>query len=238
MVKRMNRSRPIKVEAGEKNRNSGTSKDPVKPDYLRETRLQKPAYLLIIIILLISSAVYLNALGNGFVYDDTDQVLKNNWIKDIRFIPEIFSKNVWSFQADHSVTNYYRPMMHLIYMLNYHLFGFAPWGFHLVNILFHAANSVLVFLILILLANWQAGSLVSEQDSTFSSALLYSPFIAAILFATHPIHTEAVTWVAGVPELSFTFFYLLSFYFYIRSEECFNRAYTVSVISFFSRCVL
>ena len=233
MAKKMNKDRLIKVEDENKNRDLGISKIPVKPGYLRETKLQHSAYLLIIIILLIASAVYLNALDNGFVYDDTDQVLKNNWIKDIKFIPEIFSRNVWSFQADHSVTNYYRPMMHLIYMLNYHLFGFAPWGFHLVNILFHVANSVLVFLIMARLAGRQAGRLASSEGETPSSMLLYPPFIAAILFATHPIHTEAVTWVAGVPELSFTFFYLISFYFYIRAAEGLNRAYKFSVISFF-----
>jgi tetratricopeptide (TPR) repeat protein len=226
MVKKMDNIRPIKDETEKKNRNSGVRKNSVTPAHVRET-------FLMIIILLISSAVYLNALGNVFVYDDTDQVLKNNWIKDTKFIPEIFSKNVWSFQADHSVTNYYRPMMHLIYMLNYHLFGLAPWGFHLVNILFHAFNSVLVFLLIRLLADRQAVSPGSEQERISASTLLYSPFIAAILFATHPIHTEAVTWVAGVPELSFTFFCLLSFYFYIRAAEALTGAYIFSVISFF-----
>jgi hypothetical protein len=40
-----------------------------------------------------------------------------------------------------------------------------------------------------------------------------------MLFATHPVHTEAITWVAGMPELSFTFFSLLSFYSYIPSGK-------------------
>ena len=44
----------------------------------------------------------------------------------------------------------------------------------------------------------------------------YPAFMAAVLFAAHPIHTEAVTWVAGVPELTFTLFSLLSFLLYIK----------------------
>ncbi len=60
--------------------------------------------------------------------------------------------------------------------------------------------------------------------------------MAALLFATHPIHTEAVTWVAGLPDLSFTFFYLLSLYFYIRSTDSsplYRGTYPLSVASFF-----
>ena len=86
-------------------------------------------------------------------------------------------------------------------MLNYHIFDLKPWGFHLVNILFHCGVSVLVFLIL--------GKLLTEQSITTSSVYLSAPFIAAMLFATHPIHTEAVTWIAGLPDVAFTFFYLL-----------------------------
>ena len=183
---------------------------------------------LIIFILLLSFAVYFNSLSNGFVYDDMIQVLKNRWITDVKYIPQIFSKNVWSFLGEFKLTNYYRPVMHLIYMLDYHIFGFNPWGFHLVNILFHAGVSVLVFVILL--------RLLGESTSLPSISYTIPPLIAAILFATHPIHTEAVTWVAGLPDVSFTFFYLLSFYLYVKSTSSnipFNITYLLSVASFF-----
>jgi protein O-mannosyl-transferase len=70
-----------------------------------------------------------------------------------------------------------------------------------------------------------------------STNLSYPAFIAAILYATHPIHTEPVAWVAAVPELLFTFFYLLSLYLYIRTadrEPGFKSpGYYLSLISFF-----
>ena len=97
--------------------------------------------------------------------------------------------------------------MHIVYMLNYHVFGLSPWGFHLVNVLFHSGVTVLVFLII--------RRFLPEQGGTTPPAYLSPPFIAAMLFASHPIHTEAVTWIAGLPDVAFTFFYLLSFYFYI-----------------------
>jgi tetratricopeptide (TPR) repeat protein len=179
--------------------------------------LKKPRFLMIAAVVAVSFAVYINALSNDFVYDDTFQVTDNIWIKNIKYIPKIFSSSVWSFQDERSVSNYYRPLMHLIFMGNYHIFGLNPLGFHLVNIIFHAAVSVMVYVLLLRL---------------LKPHTLWPPFIAALLFATHPIHTEAVTWVSGVTEPSYTFFYLLSFYFYIRSEEGSKTSYILSLASF------
>jgi 4-amino-4-deoxy-L-arabinose transferase-like glycosyltransferase len=191
---------------------------------------KKLVYLISIIsiVIAIAFAVYSNALSNGFVYDDGYQILQNPWITDAKYIPEIFSKNVWGFRQNDSITNYYRPMMHLIYMFNYHIFGLKPWGFHLVNIFLHAGCSVLVFLIVLRLLR------ISPSSASVSS--MAPPFIAALLFATHPIHTEAVTWVAGLTDVSCTFFYLLSFYFYIRSTGSIllmKGTYLLSIASFF-----
>ena len=192
--------------------------------------------LQVLIIFLISCAVYLNTLPNEFVYDDNAQVLENPWIRDIKHLPEIFSRNVWSFRTG-GTSNYYRPMMHVIYMFTYHVFGFKPWGFHLVNILFHSLNSVLLFLIVKMLSDLQAGwqaSLQAGKPAGQSVSSLFSPaFIAALLFATHPIHTEAVSWVAGLPDLSYSLFFLLSFYFYIKAEGQYRGYYVLSLISFF-----
>lgn len=167
-----------------------------------------PSLFPILLIVALSLAVYGNTLDNGFVYDDVGQVLRNEWIKDIKHIPEIFSSNVWKFEGMQS--NYYRPLMHVVYMLNYFLFGLRPWGFHLVNIMTHAGVSILVFLI--------AARLPEESRSASPSPSWAPPFIAAMLFAAHPIHTEAVAWVAGLPELAFSLFSLLSLYLYILSK--------------------
>ncbi len=61
---------------------------------------------------------------------------------------------------------------------------------------------------------------------------LSPPFIAAMLFASHPIHTEAVTWIAGLPDVAYTFFYLLSFYFYILLRDGVKSSYLLSILSF------
>ena len=181
-------------------------------------------FIPILIILLVSFAVYFNALSGDFVYDDKDQVINNPWIRDIVNMPTIFSKSVLSFQSVHSTSNYYRPLMHIIFMLNYYIFGLKPWGFHLVNVIFHCGVSVLVFLII--------GRFLTEHRVTKTLVYLSPSFIAAILFATHPIHTEAVTWIAGLPDVAFTFFYLISFYLYMLFRDGAKRCYPLSILSF------
>jgi tetratricopeptide (TPR) repeat protein len=98
--------------------------------------------------------------------------------------------------------------MHIVNMMVYQAAGFSPWVYHLVNLLFHAANSVLV----LLLATW-----FLERGCNGSARQV--ALIAALLFATHPIHSEPVNWAGGMPDLSFSLFYLLAFYCYIHSTD-------------------
>lgn len=164
----------------------------------------------VIVVFLIAFGVYLNTLSNGFVYDDDAQVVENIWIKSIKYIPRIFLTDVWKFYGD-ATSSYYRPMMHIVYMMNYKIFGLSPWGFHLVNILLHAGVSILVLFV--------ARRLIGAVRPADSSGYLSPPFVAGLLFAVHPIHTEVVAWVAGVPELLFTLFSLLALYLYIQAGQ-------------------
>ncbi len=188
----------------------------------------KTLVLPVLIAVMASLAVYFNALYNGFVYDDHYQIEMNPWIRSVKYLPRIFSRNVWSFMTDPTLTpsgNYYRPLTYIMYMFNYYVFGLKPWGFHLIDILFHAGNSALVFLL--------ASRLFKD---TYPQAAISPPFIAALFFAVHPIHSEAVTWVACFPEVSFTFFFLLSLYLYIRSGQgkaAHKSFYLLSVVCFF-----
>lgn len=193
---------------------------------------------------MVSAGVYLNTLSNGFVYDDEFQILENPWIKDVRYLSKIFLSNVWAFRWG-ATSNYYRPLLHIIFMIDYYIFGLKPWGFHLVNIVFHAGVSVLVFLIASMLINHPTRrekspspplttlSGVTGGDKGEGDYSLLLPLVAAILFATHPIHTEVVAWVSGIPELSFTVFYLLSFYFYIKAGGKYGKHLMLSILFFF-----
>ena len=165
------------------------------------------------------------------MFDDDLLVRSNYWLRDIRYIPTIFTSNLFGFDADNPICNYYRPLVNVFLMLTYHIFGPHPWGFHLVNILFHTANSVLVFLLASSLHAEFPPSNRGGRLAPFSAA-----FVCALLFATHPVHTEAVAWVAGLSDVSYTCFYLISLFLYIRSirtSQSLTGARTLSVYAFF-----
>ena len=231
------RKRAVTDENRGKGRGPETAAVQRAEEALRSPAVTSAPLLPIVILLIVSFVVNFNALFNDFVYDDSSQVLKNYWIRDVRNIPKIFAKSVWAFQSAPVVSNYYRPAMNVLYMMNYHLFGLKPWGFHLVNVLFHAGVSVLVFFTT---ARLSAGSFPNPSSHPVAGGgtggLLSLPFIAAILFAVHPIHTEAVAWVAGLPDLSFSFFFLLSFALYASStteRHVHKGRYSLSIVSFF-----
>jgi tetratricopeptide (TPR) repeat protein len=179
-------------------------------------------YGFIALILAVSFGVYLNALFNGFVYDDEVLLLQNPLMRDARYIPKIFLSDMWAFHFTGG-GNYYRPMFHIFYMSDYYIFGLRPWGFHLTKILLHMGSSLLVFLMASTIISRYGG----RNTKTYNE---YVPFAAALLFATHPIHTEAVL---GITEVSLAFFYFLSFYLYVKADDVWGKFSIVSLLFFF-----
>ncbi|MBI5234363.1 MAG: hypothetical protein HY880_08410 [Deltaproteobacteria bacterium] len=155
-------------------------------------------------MIVISAAVstYVVTIFNGFADDDILQILENPWIKDIRYIKEIFFSSVWAFAKTGEASNYYRPLMHLVYMAEYHVFGSTSWTWHLVNISLHAINALMVLLVAMTLVN--KTSTLSKDTSI--------PLFAGLVFAVHPINTEAVAWIACIPELAYTMLVLTALY--------------------------
>ena len=154
---------------------------------------------LLAVLVLIAALPYLNTLWNGFVQDDNRQILSNPYLRSFSHLHEIFATNVWSYVGAQGMTNYYRPLMTLGYLLCYQFLGPLAYGFHLANVVLNAAVVCLVFLI---------------TDRIFRNRSL--GFVAAVIFALHPIHSESVDWIAAVTDLQLTLFYLLTFWFFLR----------------------
>jgi Tfp pilus assembly protein PilF len=157
--------------------------------------------IIFLILLLLAFLPYANTLLAGFVYDDNFQVIENPYVHSFRHLREIFTTTVWSFQGAAGVTNYFRPMMTLGYLLTYQIAGLVPFSFHLVNLILNGVAVCLVFFLL-------------RRFSGERVAL-----IAAGLFALHPVHTEPVAWIAAVTDLQLTVFYLATFLLYLRLSE-------------------
>jgi tetratricopeptide (TPR) repeat protein len=136
-------------------------------------------------------AAYFNALFGGFQFDDYNVIVHN---------PAVHSLPAW-FDSMPGI----RPLLKLSYALNW-VSGFGAFGYHAVNIGVHAANAVLVYLLLSAFGRREA-----RED--------WSPFLAALLFALHPVQTEAVTYISGRSVSLMALFYLGAVLAYVRSED-------------------
>jgi tetratricopeptide (TPR) repeat protein len=157
---------------------------------------------LLAILLFLAVAPYFNTLQNGFVYDDNNEVLTNPYIRSFSHVGEIFSTRILAHLGSRGATNYYRPISIFGFLICYKLFGLLPYGFHLANIVLHAIIVCLLFGL--------SKRLFQDQ---------WLAFIAAAIFALHPIHTESVAWVSGVTDLDLALFYLATFWLFLASAR-------------------
>ncbi|MEK6300662.1 MAG: tetratricopeptide repeat protein [Acidobacteriota bacterium] len=147
----------------------------------------------------------LNSLWDDFALDDSQQILNNQLIKELRNIPFAFTNSVWSFATSDivfSVDSYYRPLFNVLLSINYSIFGTKAWGWHLANVFIHAGVTALVFKVLLELTEQRWVSVAS-----------------ACLFAVHPAHAESVAWISGVTDPLMALMVLPGFYFYLRYRK-------------------
>ncbi len=181
--------------------------------------VQRPAVHIAALVLL-ALGVYASSLANGFVSDDLLQVVGNPLIADWHRIPEMFTRSVWAFRGA-TQDNYYRPMHFLVYSAVYHLFGLAPWAYHLLMLLIHAGTTALVYLF------------ARRRLSGWQGAVL-----AGALFAVHPIHSEAVLWIASVPDAVMTLLVLAALYAFVISRGRPNMRATAPIAAFYLGALL
>jgi tetratricopeptide (TPR) repeat protein len=185
-----------------------------------ENRPALYSFLCIVGLVVITFAVYYGTLANGFVSDDNRQIIGNPWITGLEYLPEIFTQHSFGFKKTGGAAITFRPMVFVLYMLQYALFGLDAWGWHLVNVLLHAANAVMVYLVVgFLLQDVRRG----PPAASTRLAVYLPPFVAALIFATHPVNTEVVAWVGCQPEQFYTLLCLVAFLIHIR-----GRAHMVS----------
>ena len=154
----------------------------------------------IIVFLLIqvaAFAVYFQALAYGFLTTWDDPVYVVNNVAAHGFSWEHVKTAFTRFYVGN-----YAPLHIVSYMLDYTLWGLNPAGYIFHNIVLHALNGYLLYLLLL----------------RFSTALYPSVF-AALLFVVHPVQVESVVWISQRKNVLAMLFFLLSFYFY----SCFRK---------------
>jgi regulator of sirC expression with transglutaminase-like and TPR domain len=146
----------------------------------------------------------------GFInFDDDHYVYENAFVQsglNWNSIVQAFSSELVERSSN------WHPLTWLSLMLDYQIFGLNPHGYHLINLLFHVMNTILLFLILY----------------RMTKKLWPSAFVAA-LFAIHPLHVESVAWIAERKDVLSTFFWMLTMgaYSYYVEHPGFRRYFLV-----------
>jgi protein O-mannosyl-transferase len=153
----------------------------------------------------VAAVVYSNVLQNGFAFDDMSTIERNPLVVQGGSLSEYFTNDFWATPmiSDDSHKSY-RPVTTFSYRLTYMLVGANPFYFHLTDIILHAITSVVVMYACEIL-------LLSADLSVLASVS------AAVLFASHPIHTEAVANATGRADVLASLFFLLGFIYYHKS---------------------
>lgn len=180
-------------------------------------------YFYPIVLSVVTILIYYPILGNQILngWDDSWQVV-NNYTSNgfaLKNLKEIFTN---------TLNGQYSPVNQLVYTLVYKVDGYSPIFFHLLSLLLHLANVILVFFTI---------KTIVFQITLINSAnkkdLMLYCFYCAAIFSVHPLQVEAVAWISASKVLLFTFFYLLGTLAFIRFLQTQNYWFYIFTFFFF-----
>ena len=153
------------------------------------------------LLIIISAALYSNTLKNPFIWSETSVILDNEDFRDLGNFKSFFSPRYWIDEHPFRITNIYRPLRIFSFALNYRWGKLNPIGWHIFNILVHIGCVLLLYFLANLLFKnrWLA-------------------LLTGLLFACHPAHVEAITWIMSRDTAMATLFFLLSCFLFIKSQ--------------------
>ncbi len=151
-----------------------------------------PPYVLWMILLITVLMAYSNVYDNAFLFDD-DLLISNNVLLDgwgWAHLGRLLTASTT--EGAHIAGGFYRPVQIFLYFIINHIAGRSIFAFHLLNITIHAANVCLVFAL--------------GQKLRFNKG---AAFFAALMWAVHPLHIEAITYISATADTLWLFFILL-----------------------------
>lgn len=192
---------------------SSTS-DQVEPVALAAKNFPRAGWLVLLVIVLTTFGIYLPSINHGVVLDDRQYLMENpllqsagSFLYPLNFTDFATSAQRAGLDSDVALNFIVRPVTYATFYWNRLAGGVDPAGYRLVNMLIHAVNGCLVFVM-----GWL---LIQHGRKTASAASLFAPAAAALLFTMHPLATESVTYVVQRFESLATMFYLAAAVLYI-----------------------
>jgi hypothetical protein len=150
-----------------------------------------------LLLILSTLLVYSNIFDNQFLFDDEFLIQKNTLLRSWNGLIQAFF--TFSTGGSGGVDSFYRPVQAVINTIVFQLGGEDTFAFHWPGLLFHCGNALLIYF------------LGKSIDLSPKAA-----FVAALLWALHPLHTEAVTYMSAVADTSYVFFLLLGCLSYLK----------------------
>lgn len=173
---------------------------------MRLARFLKTAWPAGCAVFLLTAAVFLPSLGGDFLAWDDDVFIRDN----ILFRGFGWSRIRWMFTTTYS--GLYMPLTWLSYAVDHALWGLDPAGYHLTNLLLHAANAVLLYLVALRLLVPGRGE---EGDASSAHA---AAALAALLWSLHPLRVESVAWATERRDVLSTLFFLGTILAYLKAQ--------------------
>jgi len=153
--------------------------------------------------LLLTVLAYSNSFNAAFHFDDFHQVVTNPNIRHLSEIPRFFTDS--SLGSSYVGVRIYRPVTFSTFAVNFALSGYDVFGYHVLNLLLHILNALLVYLIVI-----------SVPDPALDKRRHIVALAASALFALHPVETGTVTYITGRAVLLASFFCLTGLFSHMR----------------------
>ena len=199
-----------------KNKRKNVSPPPEPP--APRTCAFRVSWLAVLLIVIVAFLIYAPVLRGPFIWDDELLIQNNLHVTSPGQVGRLFSDDVEASGGKKGAL--YRPLTMLTFALDYSLWRLNPVGYHVVNVFWHVAASLAFFYLAFLLF----GSVVPA-------------FIASLLFAVHPVHTEAVSYISGRSD-PVSVFLLLSVLIVILRQPFSRRANLAAVIVLYAACLL
>ncbi|BBB31678.1 hypothetical protein TTHT_0024 [Thermotomaculum hydrothermale] len=176
----------------------------------------------LILTFLITLIIYIPAMGGDFIFDDFNVIVYNYriLIKDLTPISIM--------QVLTCTKSGIRPLAHFSFALNYYSGGINPFYFHLINIVFHLINTLLVFFVIKKI--WE--NFEGEEKSNTVA------LISALFFATTTIQTSAVSYIVQRMALGMTLFSLLSILLYLNKKYFYSFVCIILALGFKENALL
>ncbi len=155
------------------------------------------------------AVLYFNSLGNQFTIWDDGMIYSGTAVRSLSL------ENILSiFTLKKAAT--YQPVRVLSYAVDYYFWKLNPVGYHITNIFFYIITCIMVYFALFHLS-------MNLRERAFPDSHSRVAFLGSLLFAAHPVHVEAVAWLAARKEVLQGSFFFLAFFLYLKAGEVARR---------------